>query len=89
MRRVLLLGLTLGTGCTAHSESPSATAVAVRVLELSGMPEMLRISDSAYVATLLRTAPQLRPYEDVLKEWSGHVYDWDVVGPALAQRLVR
>jgi hypothetical protein len=84
---MMILTLAIGNGAIVHAQSSSATALALQVLELSGMPEVLRISDSAYVAALLRNGPHLRPYRDVLEEWSGHVYDWGVVGPALARRL--
>ena len=86
MRLILVLTL-LGHSTGMYAQSSSNTPLALEILELTGMPELLRIADSAYVEAILRSGPQLRPYRDVVEEWSHHVYDWQVVGPALSQRM--
>jgi Uncharacterized protein conserved in bacteria (DUF2059) len=81
---VILLG---GLSAPAGAQSERHLAAAAQVLELNGLQETLHITDSAYVAAVMRSSPLWEPYRDVLQEWVDHVYDWDVVRPALAQRL--
>jgi uncharacterized protein len=85
LRLVLVTLVLLGPLGSLAAQSTDSSAR--RILEITNYRDVLRISDSAYVEATIRASPQLGPYRDVVQEWADHVFDWERIAPALAERL--
>jgi hypothetical protein len=88
-RLVVLAILLLAVPIRAQAPAPSrAEALALELLEVSGVRQTLATTMESFIDTQIGTNPAIAPFRETMLDWAAKAMRWEEIGPKMAALYV-